>query len=282
VIRKYSNARIILRAHNIEHLIWERVSKETSNPLKKWYLGKLASALKKYEETLALKVDGIVPITQNDSRYFEALVNKAKSANPDKQVMVCAIPFGVKPPDQEPDELKSLKPALFTLGAMNWIPNQEGVKWFLDKVWPDIHKQFPDLEYYLAGRAMPPWMLNLKLPNVKVLGEIDDAAAFMKKLPVMIVPLFSGSGIRIKIIEGMAASKTIISTSVGAEGIDCTHQKNILIADTPCEFFEMISVCVTDPAVIQKIGIQARNLIQDSYNPETLIRRLTTFYQQLS
>lgn len=281
VIRKYSGARIVLRAHNIEHLIWERIAGETRNPLKKWYLGKLACTLKKYEEGLVHKVDGIVPITRNDARYFENVAGNPTLVPIGNKVKVCAIPFGLEPP-VEPGETVALQPALFTIGSMNWIPNQEGVKWFLDNVWPDVHKQFPHLQYFIAGRAMPPWMKNLSLPNVIVPGEVEDAAAFMKNLPVMIVPLFSGSGIRIKIIEGMAAGKTVISTSLGAEGIECVHQKNILIADTPCEFFEMISICITDPIVHQKIGAEARKLIRDSYNQRTLIRQLTSFYQQIS
>jgi polysaccharide biosynthesis protein PslH len=97
----------------------------------------------------------------------------------------------------------------------------------------------------------------------------------------MIVPLFSGSGIRVKIIEGMWAGKTIISTGIGAEGIHYTNRENILIADAPCEFFEMISMCVTSPEFCKKIGEQARNLIETGYNAKILIQKLIVFYQQL-
>jgi glycosyltransferase involved in cell wall biosynthesis len=116
---------------------------------------------------------------------------------------------------------------------------------------------------------------------VVVLGEVEDAAAFLSSKAVMIVPLFSGSGIRIKIIEGMAAGKTVISTSIGAEGIRYTHRENILIADAPCEFFEMISICVTSQAACEKIGKQARNLVDTSYNSKNLIQKLLAFYQHL-
>ena len=164
---------------------------------------------------------------------------------------------------------------------MNWMPNEEGIRWFLFNVWPDVHKQFPGLKYYLAGRGMPEWMRNLALPNVVVAGEVADAAAFLASKAIMIVPLFSGSGIRIKIIEGMAAGKTIISTSLGAEGIGYTNHENILIANAPCEFFEMISICVAGKEVTEKIGKQARALIESHYMPGNIIQKLLAFYKQL-
>ena len=145
-------------------------------------------------------------------------------------------------------------PSLFSIGSMNWMPNEEGIRWFLEQSWPEIHRQYPDLKYYLAGRAMPEWMRTLNMPNVEVLGEVEDAQAFIRSKSIMIVPLFSGSGIRIKIIEGMAAARTIISTSLGAEGIHYTNGENILIANAPCEFFDMVSLCMEDKPRCRKIG----------------------------
>jgi glycosyltransferase involved in cell wall biosynthesis len=128
---------------------------------------------------------------------------------------------------------------------------------------------------------MPEWMQSLKIPNVIVLGEVENSGEFLASKAIMIVPLFAGSGIRVKIIEGMAAGKTIISTSIGAEGISYSHAENILIADAPCEFFEMISICVTNQALCAKIGKQALTLAETEYNTGMLIQKLLAFYQQL-
>jgi glycosyltransferase involved in cell wall biosynthesis len=194
---------------------------------------------------------------------------------------VIDVPFGldirIYPPPPDDHGLTSL----FTIGSMNWMPNEEGVKWFLDKVWPDVHRQFPDLKYFLAGRAMPEWMKQLRLPNVEVLGEVEDAHDFIQRHSVMLVPLFSGSGIRIKIIEGMALGKAIISTSLGAEGIAYVNGENILIANAPCEFFDMISLCIEDPSRRRKIGHNARTLIETEYDRDAITHRLISFYQQL-
>lgn len=288
-IRQYSTAKIVLRAHNIEHLIWERIASETSNPLKKWYLSQLAHSLRKYEEQAIIQVDGILPITSTDAEYFETCLQKQNgNDNPEKSnsslmkpVRIQEIPFGVDVSDYEYPDVALEFPSLFSLGSMNWIPNQEGIRWFLDQVWPDIHRQFPHLKYYLAGRAMPVWMQTLNLPNVIVLGEIESASRFLAEKAIMIVPLFSGSGIRIKIIEGMAAGKTVISTTLGAEGIKYTHLSNILIADAPCEFFEMISISVSQPGTSEKVGAAARHLIKTEYKPAILIEKLVSFYELL-
>ncbi|MCX6266655.1 MAG: glycosyltransferase family 4 protein [Bacteroidetes bacterium] len=286
VVRQNSKAKIVLRAHNIEHLIWHRIAEETVNPAKKWYLNHLAQTLKKYEETIVSKVDGIAAITPMDAEYFTGLSagnhGKLKIGQiPNLPIPVIDLPFGINPSLYFNLPGAEEFPSLFSLGSMNWIPNQEGIRWFLQHVWPDVHTQFPDLKYYIAGREMPEWMLSIKLPNVIVLGEVEDARAFLSSKAIMIVPLFSGSGIRVKIIEGMAAGKTVISTSIGAEGICYSHRENILIADAPCEFFEMISICTKNQVLCSKIGKQARLLIETKYNAGFLIHKLLDFYQLL-
>ena len=273
-VRLLSGAAIVLRAHNIEHRIWQRIADETRNPVKKWYLGHLARTLKRYEEHIVTEVNGIAAITPTDAEYFRNLI-----AGP---LPVIDLPFGADPMKYANPSHTVEYPSIFSLGSMNWIPNLEGIRWFLLNVWPDVHKQFPDLKYYLAGRGMPDWMRNLKLPNVEVVGEVEDAGKFLASKAIMIVPLFSGSGIRIKIIEGMAAGKTIISTGIGAEGIRYANHENILIANAPCEFFDMISLCIANKPLFEKIGKQARILIQTSYSPQNLIRNLLAFYKQLA
>jgi glycosyltransferase involved in cell wall biosynthesis len=290
-IRKYSRAKIVLRAHNVEHLIWKRVAEETGNPLKRWYLNHLSATLKKYEHSILPEFDGIAAITPNDAEYFKKVISRQSVVHTRHSSIVTRhsslvtpvidIPFGVNPMDYPYSPERAEWPSLFTIGAMNWMPNQDGVRWFLQNVWLDVTRQFPGLKYYLAGREMPAWMKELKLPNVVVLGEVEDAREFITSRSIMIVPLFSGSGIRIKIIEGLACGKTIISTSLGAEGIACSNRENILIANLPCEFFEMISICIGDRQICDEIGKKGRELIRDHYDRGVIVKKLISFYQEL-
>jgi glycosyltransferase involved in cell wall biosynthesis len=273
VIRKHSNALIILRSHNIEHLIWKRVAEITKNPLKKLYLGHIWKTLRDYEVGHLNKYDGIVTITKIDGDFFQSR---------GCTIPLTDIPFGISLEKFNREQKISTEfPSLFHIGAMNWMPNIEGVKWFLDYVWPKVHQAYPDLKFYLAGREMPDWLTNLKLKNVEVVGEVDDALDFIDSKAIEIVPLFSGSGIRIKIIEGMAMGKAVISTSIGAEGIHVESGKNIMLADNADAFFEAVKKCVEDEKHCKKLGENAMALIRRDHDNEKLIKKLEEFYNSI-
>lgn len=270
-IRKYSDAKIVLRAHNIEHLIWERISSETKNPFKKFYLKHLAKTLECYELSALSKFDGLAAITKKDANFFKKYNSKA---------LIVDIPFGVDIENyvfrfaQENTEL-------FHIGAMNWIPNQDGLKWFLLNVWQLIVDEIPDVVFCLAGRKMPVWFSDSKTSNLHVIGEVENAKDFIQSKGIMIVPLFSGSGIRIKIIEAMALGKVVITTTIGAEGINYIHNENILIANTPEEFKSAIIETISDGSLRKKLAQNARFLIEKEHDNKVVIDKLVAFYLQL-
>ncbi len=270
-IRKHSNAKIILRAHNIEHLIWERLEQSEKNPLKKLYLKHLSRTLKHYELTILNEYDGIVPITKKDAVFFES----------NSSVPVFPVSFGIDLQKSKPGKIEKAEHALFHIGAMNWLPNEEGVKWFLDRVWPLVHHDMPEIKLYLAGREMPEWLQNLNLKNVIILGEVPDARQFIESKSISIAPLLSGSGIRIKIIESMAMRKAVISSSVGAEGINYTNGRDILIADTPEEFYNAVKLLHTDQDKTRMIGENARKLIANHHDSKKIIGQLIQFYRKI-
>ncbi len=196
---------------------------------------------------------------------------------------VIDIPFGIDVPDNNlPDSLPAnTGQGFFHLGSMNWMPNQEGIKWFLEKVWPLVHIKHPELTFSLAGRAMPQWLKVLKMPGVIIDGEVPDAREYMNQHDVMIVPLFSGSGIRIKIIEGMLAGKAIITTPVGAEGINYTDGQNLLIARDVADFEKAIEYLNENSAARLRIGTDARRLVIKEHNNAVLMEKLVRFYNSL-
>lgn len=271
-IRQHSNAKIILRSHNIEHLIWERIASKTKNPLKKYYLKLLTRKLKNYEIDFLNKYDGIITISNKDASYFLA--------------QGCTIPltdvaFGVEVDEYKISEKPYEFPSLFHIGSMNWMPNDEGIRWFVSNTWPMVTERYPDLKLYLAGRMMPEWLTKLNVRNIEILGEVPDAMEFIQSKAVMIVPLFSGSGIRIKIIEGMALGKAIISTTIGAEGINYTNKENIMIADDPQAFLLAIESCLKDINECDRIGKNAKSLIQSEHSLEMVVKKLEEFYDQV-
>lgn len=285
VVRKYSNAKLILRAHNIEHIIWERITKNTRNPFKKIYLTHLARTLKKYELSVINDFDGIIAITNNDALILQnAIAGRQERSIPGERRIsagqVISIPFGIDLSKFPAPDSEYSFPSLFSIGSMDWNPNSEGISWFLEKVWPEVHQKFPTLKYYIAGRNMPVWLMNKGCPNVVVVGEVDSSLKFMQSHAIMIVPLLSGSGIRIKIIEGMAAGKAIISTTIGAEGINCTNEQNIFLADQPSEFSVVISKVVENKNLCRQVGENARKLVEKEYQQKDLIRKMLAFYEK--
>ena len=270
IVRANSSARVVLRAHNVEHIIWERLSREAGNQLRKSYLKFLAKRMKKYESAVVKEMDGILPISPLDEPFF--LDNAPKNS-------VCTIPMGIDLNAYSLQTNASLQ--LFHLGAMDWLPNQEGIKWFLDTCWPLIHVQHSELQLHLAGRGFPAALIDNSIPMVSFTGAVKDAQEFMQDKQIMIVPLHSGSGLRIKILQGLALGKTIIATSVGAEGIDVTDGKNILIANTPEEFEQKVTYCIADEARCKSIGLAGRKLIEEKYSGTVLGGKVADYYRQL-
>lgn len=270
LIRKYSNAPVFLRAHNVEHLIWKRVAQSERNPLKRSYLKHLSLTLRAYECEHVNEYDGVIPITNKDAAVLRELGCRKPME---------AIPFGVQPADvaSVPVEPNTL----YHLGSMDWMPNQEGVQWFLDKVWPKVHQMLPQLTLYLAGRKMPEEMMNLHVEGVRVVGEVPDAMAFMASKQINVVPLLSGSGIRVKIIEALSAGKVVVTTSIGAEGINYTDGKDLLIADTPDQFVEQLQRCVENAEFCNEVSRNAINLVLHEYDNTLLTERLLQFYQRV-
>ncbi len=270
-IRKYSDAKIVLRSHNIEHLIWERVAKECKFPLRRLYLKHLSKTLKNYELEALNKFDGIATISKKDGNFFK------KNAC---VVPITNIAFGI---DIEEYTYKFAQEnvCLFHIGAMNWMPNQSGIKWFLHNVWHLIIDELPEATLSLAGRKMPNSFTKLKLQNIEILGEVENAKDFIQSKGIMIVPLFSGSGVRIKIIEAMALGKVVITTKIGAEGINYSHKENILIANTAEDFKFAVIEAVSDGNLRKKIAENARFLIETEHDNKKIIEKLLDFYNQL-
>ena len=272
IVKANSSAKIIYRAHNIEFDVWERVALiERFTPRRK-YLQFLARRLKVYE-------------TEQISRFHQVFAISEQ----DRQSILrfgCAVGIEVFPVALDFDRYitgnsKNTFPTLFHLGAMDWRPNKEGLEWFLDEIWPDIEPLNSELRFYIAGKNMQREFFDYDSENLVVEGEVFDAVEFINSKDIMIVPLLSGSGMRVKIVEGMAMKKCIIATSMAAEGIKCNPGKDILIANTADEFYRSILQCLTDPNKWREIGENARKTVERDHDISTISQKMLNIYQKL-
>jgi polysaccharide biosynthesis protein PslH len=264
-----SDALLVLRQHNVEHKIWETLAYEEKGFLKKKYLSLLTIRLKKFEISQLNKFDALTTVTQNDIDDFKNL----GCTKP-----IFSSPTGIDISILKVDDSNLELPSIFHIGSMEWMPNQQAILWFINTVWNNISEKFSELKLYLAGRGMPDSFKQFQNKNLVIKGEVEDAIKFIQSKQIMIVPLFSGSGIRIKILEGMALGKAIISTSLGAQGIDIENGKHLIIADTSEEFIEAISKLVSDIKLASELGNNARKLIEEKYDNTKVIEKMLEFY----
>lgn len=269
VIRQHTGSPVLFRSHNIEHFIWERMAQVSDNPLKKKYLHLLAYRLKSYELKTMHQVDGLIAISPVDMRFYK--LNGFNQPGITVAVGADAALF-----DRKGLEVK--KNTVFHIGRMDWRPNHEGIMWFLTHVWPLVTEINPELHFVLAGKKIPEVFYSFAGHNVHIAGEVPDAAEFMHAHELMVVPLLSGGGMRVKIIEGMSAGKPIVSTSIGAEGINCLHGENIFLADTALEMADSILECFKNKPEMQKISENARMFAMKHHSIDAMIKDLIGFY----
>lgn len=268
-IRKESQARVSLRAHNAEHLIWKRMALRENSPLKRWYLGNLAHRLFTFEMKVADRVDFLVPISECDEAYFR----EQGTLTP-----MLSIPTGLNLENYPLTELPSAS-SLFFIGALDWLPNQEGLSWFLDQVFGLLLEELPEIRLFVAGRnASSHFLKKLEHPNITFHGEVEDARSFMQSYRIMLAPLFSGSGIRIKILEAMALGRPVVTTSLGIEGIPAENIRSVLVADDPQSYLTRILELIKDQTETGHAVTEARNLVSRDFDNFKLSQRLSQFY----
>ncbi len=271
LISKYSEARISLRAHNIEHEIWARRAGNTRNPAAGFYFRLLARRIRRLEQEMALESDLIVAISERDRERLAGF-------NPDAKTIT--VPAGIDLSKYEPVQPGG-DPWPCFIGALDWAPNEEGLRWFINRVMPILREVQPGILVHVAGRNAPAELVSLlrSIPGIQYHGEVDDALAFMRSASILVVPLLTGSGIRIKILEGMACGMSVITSPVGCEGIDAEDGRHLLIADSPEEFARNIQHTMTDPALRERLGRESRRLVKEKFDTFTVASGLLGFYK---
>lgn len=254
-VRAVTNIPIVMRAHNVEHEIWQRIVQQTTNFLKKWYLRILVQRLKVYELAQLIRIDGLITFTERDLQFFR------------KHDFVghgLVAPIGIDTQKYSAKESKE-NPTVAFIGSLDWLPNTEGLEWFIKKVWPIVLRKKPEAKLHIAGRNPEKSIFKYNSESIIVHGEVPDATAFVSAHAISIVPLLSGGGMRVKILEAMALSRAIVSTKVGAEGIE---SPSILLADEPQDFAQAILQLLSEPSQIAQVGRQARADVEAKYDSE--------------
>ncbi|OGX88884.1 glycosyltransferase family 4 protein [Hymenobacter glacialis] len=264
---------LVLRAHNVEYTIWQMLARREPNALKRFFLQTLATRLETFERRYLRQFDAVAAITPGDATRLRAL----HCPEP-----VVFIPAGVELSRVQPDPAIRARPrTLFMIGSLDWLPNQEGVEWFLREVWPIFHAEAPDVELHIAGRNTPAHLLAPRTDNVFVQGFVESAPDFMQQYELMLVPLLSGGGMRVKIIEGMTLGKAILSTSLGAEGIAAHDGQNLLLRDGAAAWLQTLRAWARGELDLTRIGAEAARTATDVYDNRRVVAQFEALYQRL-
>lgn len=266
VVRKESTARIVLRSLNVEFRIWEGLAANERNPLRRFALRRIAASLRNCEVRHLNTVDALIPISAADADDFRAL-----GCSRPMQVVPCGVTLA--------DETSATEAGTVGfIGSLDFRPNQEAVAWIVDKLWPRL----PEARLFIAGSGAPDWLRNrARGQNIEFLGEVADAQAFLRRMSVVIAPLFAGGGMRIKVLEAMALAKPIVATTLGAGGIEVENGRDILIADDVASFASSVTGLLREPETATRIGNAARAMVRDRYDNDTLAAGLLRFYESL-
>ncbi len=260
-------SRIILRLHNVEHLIWGQRAANESNPLKRYLFHRLSRQLKQYKQNVLPSVDKVITISSTDHKWMTG--NKLMKTD-----KLHYLPVGLtvsKKPQASSKENAVLH--IGFIGSMDWDPNTSGLEWFIQQVWQPHISTLNTVKLHLAGRKYAVGLYS-SIDGVKEHGEVADATAFLDKLDVLIVPLFIGSGVRIKILEAMCRGIAVISTSIGIAGIDVIADKHAMIANTENEFINAIQTLSIDRGKLVALQQNAYNFAEENYSQDKMAESL--------
>lgn len=270
ILENYSNP-IILRQHNIEYKIWETLAKNTKALHKKILFKYFAKQIKFFEVNFLNIFDGIATIAQTDEKIIKDLgyIN-----------LLTTIPAGIE--NNFVQHKSNVNPKyVYHIGSMEWLPNQQAMQWFADNVWKLVVQKVPNSHFFMAGKNMPESFKKFQTDNFHVIGEVKDLKEFTADKSILVVPLMSGSGIRIKTIEGMFAQKAIVSTTIGAKGIDVTDKQNIMLADQAETFANALITLIQNPELREKIAENGYQLAITNYENKNVSELWLKFYKKV-
>ncbi len=265
----------VFDTHNLISNIYKKLVEKESNILKKWFLGVQLKKTLAYETRIIRKIRLCLVCSNPEKIEIESFV---------PGVRVQTVPNGVDTGAYRLDENRAFKPSdrnLVFVGAMDYLPNSDGIRFFYEEVFGILQKRLPDIHLTVVGRNPPESIKRIQNKNLTVTGFVEDIGQWVGKADLMVVPIRVGGGTRIKILEGMAQGIPVLSTKIGAEGIDADHEKNIFIADTPEEIADGVIKLLENPDLRKSLARAGRELVEKEYDWNVVGQRLLAVYSSI-
>lgn len=262
----------VLDAHNAMWSVAERLARTMPRGPRRFLLEREARLLKAYEGRVCREFDGVLAVSEEDRA---ALVEAAGVAVPIAVMPIAIDVAAVAPVDRDPGASR-----LVHIGSLIWPPTADGLEWFLREVWPRLRARRPGVCLDVIG-ANPPASIVARTgrdSGVRLHGHVADPAPLLREAAVMVVPLRAGGGMRVRILNGLAQRMPMVTTSIGREGIDVQHGRELLIADEPEAFAAAVIELLEDPEKGVALGAAARGLAETRYDARTVCRAVDEVY----
>ena len=263
------SGKVIMHTHNAEFMLWQRMSELTSNPIKKIVLAIEAARVKKYEQHTFQKAD-LIYSTPSDIELYK---NHGFKVNKHHETFHLGNESLLELPDLK---FEATEKAITFMGTMSWEPNIDGIVWFIEEVWPSIKAQERDCKLYLLGKAPDERIIKAANEDNNVIfpGFVKDLDTYLKKTRVYIAPLRFGSGMKVKVLEGLYRGNPTVSTSVGAEGLLVKSGEHLIIADDAQAFAKACLALINQQKTWENISKNSRKLAAEEYRWEPLFERM--------
>jgi len=266
-----SGVKKIVRTHNIEADIWKSRAENEQNVFKKIYFHFLSKKLRKYEIRALSFADSIICISDNEKEYFQQ-----KTRNR----IIISLPTSIKIPPPKTEQ----KPNNYLFfGALDWFPNIDALNWLITKVWPLMLAQNADAKLHIGGKNANEKDINFwkSFSNVNFHGEIEHIENFYQNGSIMLVPLFTGSGIRIKILEALSQQKAIVATPMASKGLHLTHNEHLFVANTAQEFADAAISLNENNQLKLKYTQNGIKYLEEYHAPHTIAEQLHNHYKKV-
>lgn len=262
VLRKL-NVPIYLDEHNCEHQILKRKLYDEKSILKKVFLNLEYKKLKKFEESMIRNVDKVIVLSEEDKKLLSVGIQKDK-------FITIPIPINIDFKKELGSRIEEEIKIIF-LGTLTWYPNIQGIDWFVDKVIPKLELNNIKYKLYIVGKDPSEELIKKCKNNNKIIitGYVESVDEYIEKCDIMVVPIFVGSGMRVKILEGLGKRIPIISTSIGAEGINIENEKSILLAENEEDFIDAI-IKLKDDDLYLKLQKNGNDVFDSLYSIDSI------------
>ncbi|MDZ7808674.1 MAG: glycosyltransferase family 4 protein [Gracilimonas sp.] len=267
-----ADAKRIMDAHNVEYDNFYRMYKLEKSLPRKFFYKQEYEKFYKEEIDLASQQDAVFTTSERDKEIFHGHL-------PDKPIHV--IPNGVDTEFFAPSKESTEPNTLVFTGMMGYVPNSNGILYFIDSILPIIRKQIPDIKLYVVGKNPPQSVLDKASDNIIVTGFVDDVRPYVHRSSVYVVPLRMGGGTRLKVLEALSMKKPVVTTSIGCEGIDVLNNEHVIIADKEQEFAESVIKLLKDKKEGKRLSDNGYELIHNHYEWNAIGGKMDAAFQRL-